>query len=458
MRCPRGAALPAGGARALDPSTSLSQYGLDAWQDGLPQNSIHAILQTREGYLWFGTYEGLVRFNGVSFVVYDTRNTAALKSNSAWALLEDRLGTLWVGTLGGGVVRSRGGVFTRYGVREGLPSEYASALCEDAGGTLWAGTDQGLARFDGTTFRAVALPGSPERPSIRSLLADPAGGLWIGTASEGLLRWDGKAVRRIYPKEGRAPGAVYSLAPSPGGVAAAFYGLGLVETGEDGTVRIRGKKDGLQSDLLWSLHRDRNGALWVGSDGAGLARISEGRIETFGVARRALSPLRPLDRRGPRGERLDRDERWTEPAFATGRSSSTEFARGSPTKTSAPSRGRPTGGSGSGPTPAASRRSGGTVRRPARGRGAPRGAHPIPRGGAAERPLDRDERRRAHPTLGREADPLHEEGRSPVAHRLRGDARREGGRLGRDVRSGRGAVGRAELHRDPTAPAGCPAT
>jgi len=189
-----GLLFRAGGAVALDPSTPLSQYGLDAWQDGLPQNSVHAVLQTREGYLWFGTYEGLVRFNGVSFVVYDTRNTAALKSNSAWALLEDRLGTLWVGTLGGGVVRSRGSVFTRYGEREGLPSEYAWALCEDAGGTLWAGTDRGLARFDGTSFRPVPLPGSLERPSIRSLLGDPAGGLWIGTATDGLLRWDGKAV------------------------------------------------------------------------------------------------------------------------------------------------------------------------------------------------------------------------------------------------------------------------
>ena len=175
-------------------------------------------------------------------------------------------------------------MFSRYGEREGLPSEYAWALCEDAGGTLWAGTDRGLARFDGTRFRAVALPGLPDRPSIRSLLGDPAGGLWIGTATEGLLRWDGKTVRRIQPKEGRVPGAVYSLAPSPGGVAAAFYGLGLVEVASNGTVTIRGKKDGLPSDLLWSLHRDRNGALWVGSDGAGLVRISKERIEPFGVA------------------------------------------------------------------------------------------------------------------------------------------------------------------------------
>ncbi len=283
--------LLAPGAAALDPSTALSQYGLDAWQDGLPQNSVHAILQTREGYLWFGTYEGLVRFNGVSFVVHDTRNTPALRSNSVWSLLEDRLGTLWVGTLGGGVVRVRGGVFTRYGEREGLPSAYAWALAEDATGTLWAGTDRGLARFDGTAFRAVPLPVPFERPSIRSLRADASGGLWIGTSSDGLLRWDGREVRRVHPESGRAPGAVYALAPSPGGVVAAFYGLGLVEARDDGGVRVRGTADGLPSALLWSLHRDRSGALWVGSDGGGLVRISKDRVERFGTAEGLAHPF-----------------------------------------------------------------------------------------------------------------------------------------------------------------------
>lgn len=276
--------LCGGVAEALDPSTPLTQYGLDAWQDGLPQNSVHSLLQTRDGYIWFGTYEGLVRFNGVSFVVFDTRNTPALRSNSAWTLLEDGLGTLWVGTLGGGVVRFRGGVAARYGEREGLPSEYAWALAEDRAGTLWAGTDRGLARFDGTSFRAVDLPAPFTKPSIRSLAGDSAGGLWIGTSSHGLLRWDGLSVRRIHPESGQAPGAVYALAPAPGGVAAAFYDLGLVEAGEDGTVRVLGRRDGLPSTLLWSLHRDRNGALWVGSDGGGLARIARGRVETFGSA------------------------------------------------------------------------------------------------------------------------------------------------------------------------------
>jgi len=283
--------LTGGGAVALDPSTPLSQYGLDAWQDGLPQNSVHSILQTRDGYLWFGTYEGLVRFNGVSFVVYDARNTTAFKSNSAWALLEDRLGTLWVGTLGGGVVRARGGVFTRYGEREGLPSEYAWALAEDSLGTLWAGTDRGLARFDGTSFRPVPLPPPFERPPVRSLRGDGSGGLWIGTAADGLLRWDGTSLRRVHPAEGPAPGAVTSIAPAPGGVVAAFYGLGLVEANDDGSFRGERARGRLPSDLVWSLHRDRNGALWVGSDGGGLARISGARVETIGVAEGLAHPF-----------------------------------------------------------------------------------------------------------------------------------------------------------------------
>ena len=100
--------LGAGDVPALDPATPLGQYGLDAWQEGLPQNSVHAVLQSRDGYLWLGTYEGLVRFNGVSFVVFDTRNTPALRCNSVWALHEDRQGTLWAATLGGGVARVRG--------------------------------------------------------------------------------------------------------------------------------------------------------------------------------------------------------------------------------------------------------------------------------------------------------------------------------------------------------------
>ena len=286
----------------LDPSTPLSQYGLDAWQDGLPQNSIHSVLQTREGYLWFGTYEGLVRFNGVSFVVYDMRNTTALKSNSVWTLLEDRLGTLWVGTLGGGVVRTRGGVFTRYGEREGLPSEYAWALAEDSGGDA-LGRDRPRPRPVRRDRRSAPSP-SPapfERPSIRSLLGDPAGGLWIGTATDGLLRWDGK-VGPAGPPEGGSR-ARSRHAPRPVSRAGSPRRSTASASSRPGGRRREGpgKKDGLPSELLWSLHRDRNGALWVGSDGARARADLEGPDRD--ARRRARASCTPSSGRSARTAR-----------------------------------------------------------------------------------------------------------------------------------------------------------
>src|SRR5262245_48066461 len=97
------AALPWGApSLALDRDRAITQFVLDAWgtEDGLPQNTVHGIVRTRDGFLWFGTEEGLVRFDGAAFRVYNRSNTPALGHNSIWALLEDRKGALWIGTYG----------------------------------------------------------------------------------------------------------------------------------------------------------------------------------------------------------------------------------------------------------------------------------------------------------------------------------------------------------------------
>jgi ligand-binding sensor domain-containing protein len=129
-------------ARPL-PEIPISQFHHDVWrtEEGLPQNTVPAIVQTRDGYLWFGTELGLVRFDGLRFTVFDKRTTPQLKSNAIYALLEDRGGNLWIGTNGGGLTRFHDGQFQSYGSRDGFSGAAVLSLAEDRAGALWIGTD-----------------------------------------------------------------------------------------------------------------------------------------------------------------------------------------------------------------------------------------------------------------------------------------------------------------------------
>src|SRR5436190_9828689 len=108
------------------PSVVRGQYEFDVWNtdNGLPQNSVLAILQTRDGYLWLTTSDGLVRFDGVRFTVFERGATTGFDSNRLTALFEDREGTLWIGTEDRGVIRYRNGGFTSYTTEDGLPHTY----------------------------------------------------------------------------------------------------------------------------------------------------------------------------------------------------------------------------------------------------------------------------------------------------------------------------------------------
>ena len=99
---------------AGETSPSVSDYSFDVWQteQGLPQDSVTAIVQTRDGYLWLGTYNGLVRFDGVRFKIFDTSNTPELGDGRITSLFEDAEGTLWIGHETGGLTQLRAGKFS----------------------------------------------------------------------------------------------------------------------------------------------------------------------------------------------------------------------------------------------------------------------------------------------------------------------------------------------------------
>ncbi|MDB6024822.1 MAG: hypothetical protein JWM68_1045, partial [Verrucomicrobiales bacterium] len=124
----------------------LPEYSVRAWhvEDGLPQNMVQALVQTRDGYLWAGTRRGLARFDGSKFTVFNSESTSEIKDPIINALCAAKDGSLWIGTESG-LVQLKDGEFTRY--TNGLPSEQVKVIREISDGSLLVGTVKGLARY-----------------------------------------------------------------------------------------------------------------------------------------------------------------------------------------------------------------------------------------------------------------------------------------------------------------------
>ncbi|MBI2841156.1 MAG: hypothetical protein HYX75_22795 [Acidobacteria bacterium] len=266
----------------LDPSKALTQYRHDVWQtrDGLPQSSVESMVQTRTGYLWLGTQEGLARFDGVRFAVYDKSNTKAIRHNRILALLEDRRGSLWIGTEGGGLVELSDGLFRNFSKSEGLPDERVLALAEDHDGRLWVGTGSGLACYrDGTVDAGRSVPELIGTP-IESLAVAANGKLWIGTAGRGLFRYDHAQVERVGP-DGEAQSTVAKVFCDADGSVWFASNARLYRLQEGPSARVD-EQSWARWGSIGEIYRDRQGSLWVGTD-AGVVRFRDGRVESYSV-------------------------------------------------------------------------------------------------------------------------------------------------------------------------------
>jgi len=324
VSAPAAAALPA-----------ADRYIARTWgtADGLPQNSVTSIVQTRDGYLWLGTFGGLVRFDGHAFTVFDPDNTPGLASARIVVLREDRRGVLWIGTEGG-LTKYENGRFTTYTMRDGLPHFTIIALLDDSRGRLWVGTGGGLARFDGRTFERVPI--DPLFPSVDALAETPDGDVWVttrtGTARlhddrprivdapsfttfmlvdargrlwaasrAGLSRWEPSTSSG---QGGRFAGV--SASPASAFSSGVTYlaedreGTLLIGTQQGGVYRWR---DGAPFDsvserssdgYVRSLLQDRDGNLWIGTDIGGLVRLKPRRVFSYlhpGVAAQSIGPI-----------------------------------------------------------------------------------------------------------------------------------------------------------------------
>ena len=192
--------LAASRASALPFAKGLTQFARDAWQSdqGLPRNDVGALAQTSDGYLWIGTEEGLARFDGARFVVFDRRNTPALADHDIRALFAARDGTLWIGTRGGGLVSFKSGTFARVTAAQGLGDDHVLAIAGDRDGSIWIGTDGGgLTHLANGAFTTLTTRDGLSGNRVARIAQDGAGDLWLGTLGGGLSRMSGSRVWEV---------------------------------------------------------------------------------------------------------------------------------------------------------------------------------------------------------------------------------------------------------------------
>lgn len=264
---------------ALDSRRELSQFNHEVWltENGLPQNTVHAIAQTRDGYIWIGTEEGLARFDGVKFTIFDKQNTPEFKSNYIRTLLADRQGALWIGTAQG-LVRMLNSRFTLFTRDDGLPSETIQAVYEDREGNLWVATANGLGLLKSGGLTTFTTKERLISGSIQALFEDAGGALWIATPyGVGRIK-DGKFTNYTV-RDGLGSNSVRAIQQDRNN-RLWFGSLGGLTSFDGNRFTTYTTRDGLPNDSIISLQADRDGGLLIGT-AAGLCRLIDGRFTGF---------------------------------------------------------------------------------------------------------------------------------------------------------------------------------
>jgi ligand-binding sensor domain-containing protein/signal transduction histidine kinase len=281
-------------------------------EQGLSGSMVFCILQDSRGFLWFGTHDGLNKYDGYDFEIYkhSAEDPHSLGDNSVWTIYEDHLGVLWVGTDGGGLNRfDRGNErFVRYqhdpDNPNSLSNDVVRSIYEDQSGVLWVGTGGGgLDRFDRETEEFTHYqyeagdPGTLSHDFVTSIYEDRFGLLWVGTNGGGLSGFDRENERFVHyqasPDDPHSLGDNYEVSTDPHSLSSSYVvtiyedhsGTLWIGTwgGLDRFDRETGQFTHYQNDpsdptslshnYVPAIYEDQSGVFWVGTGGGGLNRF-----------------------------------------------------------------------------------------------------------------------------------------------------------------------------------------
>ena len=325
----------AASANALSPNKAISEYIRDRWDAaaGFPGGPVNGFAQTPDGYLWIATEKGLVRFDGLNFVLIEHSESSTVPFGPVLGLALDTSGRLWIRLQGptlmvrdrsgafrsvtpdasqaetditamctgkngelliagltNGMFRDKNGKFVTSATRDELPRLVISMI-ELADGVDWLGTrEQGLYSLNGQ--RVSRFVGELPDKKVNVLLSLNGRDLWIGT-DKGLLRLDGKELSRISTSEALQNVEIVAMARDRESNVWIGTSNGLARVSNDGGTSVDSSQ-GWSAEPVTALFEDREGSLWVGR-ADGIERLRDSVFITYyasgGVPSRNNGPL-----------------------------------------------------------------------------------------------------------------------------------------------------------------------
>jgi len=236
-------------------------------RDGIPQSQVSALLEDRHGFIWASTADGLVRLGPNGAQVFD--NTTGFPAKDVSALLEDGEGAIWAGTEEKGLTRLRGREVTVFGAAQGLTDPNIHCLVVTRGGELYAGSQHGLFRRRGERFEPVPLPEPWASGPIVALAEDAQGALYFSNRKGALARWNGTRLDLAELPPAAQASNVNKLHRDPGGALWALQPQRLLKRGADGVWAVVDLPGLAPGAVLNNLSFDRQGELILvlGTDG-----------------------------------------------------------------------------------------------------------------------------------------------------------------------------------------------
>ncbi len=264
-----------------DVHKKTNQYVIDIWnsEDGLMSDTICAVTQDINRYIWLGTYNGLIRFNGASFKRFNLNNTKIFNSNRIVSLCSGKDGILWIGTDFEGLFSYKNGEFSNYRKKEGIAEKSIKSLIEDSHGVLWIGGKESLYKLDSGKFIKINL--GKEKPQIQQIFEDnDKETIWIASMGSGLFCINNHKIKVYSIKNGLSSNNVTSVTrDAKNNLLVGTYLKGLNHLKGDKFELVKITPDYKSQDIYY-LYRDRADKIWIATS-KGLYCIRENDFELF---------------------------------------------------------------------------------------------------------------------------------------------------------------------------------